>query len=248
MQNSDFVVMQKSDFDNEQGCLESLKRCITPENVNYPLLNFEHSPTVLYVAVSCNFSKCVSWLIQERADVNARRSFKAETPLFAAVYNANTCTTQLLLRSKASPNARNNSGIWGKTPLDVAIARNPFVRYKEDFNSPWYGRNRIMNYRDGFTINDGEHTQHRLIVHVITQLLWYGANQIEKDSEIEVPHWIYQFMTRRKVCRESVIVLIGIRSHRCSILDTNTRDVIVEYIAKTVWTKQFDETWKIHIK
>jgi ankyrin repeat protein len=66
----------------------------------------------------------VQQLIEQKPDLIAARDTDGSTPLHCATWKGHLSVVELLLRSGADVNARNNNDHWGTTPLHAAAHAN----------------------------------------------------------------------------------------------------------------------------
>ena len=204
------------EFDDgtESEWLNLIQTYVTQTNVNAPLQNTVHKPTLLHVAAKKGFTSAVSWLVEEcQANLDSLNDYK-ETPLCEALRAMTVSTVRQLLNYGARIDINLGKKNWG--PMECVLFQTRLLHKSE--------RQKIFELQEMF------------------ELLLDHGGKLDWVVEEFRDQWTRNIV-RKWSCKKVCVVLLGIRCRRCSVLDVNVKD-ITKMIAKTVWESRQAEIWQ----
>jgi ankyrin repeat protein len=164
--------------------------------------------TALWYAVSENYVKCATALLDAKADVH-KADRHGETPLHAASYSGKAECVRLLIQRKANVNALNNRGY---SPLHNA-SNNGHLTCVQILVTAGAEMDRLNNY--GYTpLVISIRCDYR---NVAQFLLHSGAKMNNVLPYSEIPIWMIDIIQKRCTVMNSTLVLKGVLKWRLGI-------------------------------
>ena len=194
--------------------------------------------SILHQAATNGCVNCLRWCVDELdGDVDLCDNY-GDTPLHNAARHNQTKCVKFLLSRGASVNILNSRG---RTPFSISVLNNlPIGISLEEQDNPDHKKIIAVFCAPQFAthVDDLRPEFFTHGVKIATMLIDKGAG-IRRGK---VSQNVCEIAVGRENCKRVCTILFGIRRERCTILDTNARDII-RLIADMIWSTRFENHW-----